>query len=295
MKKHNNQKLDKNFILNLIKSGYTRKQISEECNCSIHIIKRFLKINNIKIIKYEPKTYRENLIKNEHKILEFYKKTNSLQKTANHFNTTRGALTDFFKKINFHYKTNNHECLDFEIETIKTLYYKNNKTLQEISKIYNCSYPKIYYLLKKNGGVIKNKNDILKERNKSEEFQRKCLSNSGKNKEYILPSGKTIKLRGYEPNFLDYIFNNDILKESDIIFHPSRIVYNYKNKDYYYYPDFFIPKLNLIVETKSSWILKKQGEYKTIQKEKAVITEGYNFLLIIDNNFDKLRTYIKLN
>jgi hypothetical protein len=69
---------------------------------------------------------------------------------------------------------------------------------------------------------------------------------------------------------------------------PPRIQYNYDNKEHYYYPDFFIPKFNLIVETKSSWILKKQGHEKNLQKEKATISKGYNFLLIIDNNFEEI-------
>jgi len=123
----------------------------------------------------------------------------------------------------------------------------------------------------------------------SESFKRKCLSGLGKNKEYILPSGTIIKLRGYEPNFLNFIFNNNLLKEDDVIFYPQRILYEYNNKEHYYYPDFFIPKYNLIVETKSSWIMKKQGIEKTLQKEKYTMNQGFQFLLIIDNNFEKIK------
>jgi hypothetical protein len=285
--------LDKIFILNLIKIGYSRKQIAETCNCSIHIIKRFLKANSLKIIKYEPKEHRENLIRDKDKILEFYQKTNSLQKTAHYFKTSRNALAEFFKKINFQYKSNNHKCLYSEIENIKFLYYEKNKTLQEIGEIYNCSFPKISSLLRNNGYSLKNKTELLKERNKSESFQRKCISGSGRKKDYILPSSTIIKLRGYEPNFLDYVFKNNILMESDIIFNPPRIQYNYDNKEHYYYPDFFIPKFNLIIETKSSWILKKQGHEKNVQKEKATISKGYVFLLIIDNNFEEITKILK--
>jgi hypothetical protein len=88
----------------------------------------------------------------------------------------------------------------------------------------------------------------------NKESQQKNRENAHKTKPYILPSGKIIHKQGYEPQFLDYIFQNNILKEDEIDYHPDGI--KYVGKDYelhYYFPDFYIPKWNLIIETKSTW------------------------------------------
>jgi transposase len=292
-KRRKTDKLDTNLILSLIDENKTRKEIAEICKTSIHVIKRFLKRHNIRIAKYEIKKYKEELIDHKDDIIEIYEKCRRLEIVAEKFNCSPDALRNFFRSIEYNYKTNNYIDLNDHLEMITKYYYIDSKNLTEISKIFNCSSIKIREFLLKLGYNLRTKREVLIERNKSEEFQRKIISSSGKNKDYTLPSGTIIKLRGYEPNFLDFIFNNKLLDETDIIYKPERIIYNYNNKEHYYYPDFFIPKLNLIVETKSSWILQKQGEDKTIQKEKAVITKGYNFLLIMDNNFDKLRDYIQ--
>lgn len=105
--------------------------------------------------------------------------------------------------------------------------------------------------------------------------------------EYKLPSGKIIYKQGYEPYFLDFVFNNNYLKENEIIYQPKSIRYkNKKGTISYYYPDFQIPKYNLIVEVKSSYTfsLDKNIEYKKIGCEQ----KGFNFILFIDNNYKGL-------
>ena len=103
-------------------------------------------------------------------------------------------------------------------------------------------------------------------------------------KEYILPSGKIIFKQGYEPQFLDYVFKNNILTEDEIIYTPTTITYtNIKNKISHYHPDFYIPKYNLIVEIKSNWTYKK--DKNVLLKEQACKNNGYSYVRIIDNNF----------
>lgn len=284
--------LDKEEILKFISQNKTRKEIANYYGYSLDKIKKFMKLNNIRIIDYIPKKHRDLLIEQKENILDFYKNVRSIRITSEYFNCTRGSLVDYFKKINFKYKKNNHIDLSSDISKIVDLYYVQNKTLKEISQLYNCSFPKISSLLKTNGYVIKNKIDLLKERNNSDVFQKKCMSQSARNKEYTLPSGNIIKLRGYEPNFLNYIFDNNLLNESDIIYKPERISYQYKQNQHFYYPDFFIPKLNLIIEIKSSWIHKKQGLEKSIQKKQQTIENGYNFLMIMDNDFTDFMKHI---
>ena len=282
-------KLDKSLILKLINEKKTRKEMAVICDTTESNIKRFLKRNNIRIVKFETINYRNDLIQHKEDIINFYEKCKRLQKVSKKYQCTPNALRDFFRSINYNYKTNNNIDLTNHLKDIKNFYYNEDKNLLEIGHIYNCSSVKIKYFLLSNNCVLKDKKDVLKKLRMSESFQRKCLSGLGKNKEYILPSGTIIKLRGYEPNFLNFIFNNNLLKEDDVIFYPQRILYEYNNKEHYYYPDFFIPKYNLIVETKSSWIMKKQGIEKTLQKEKYTMDQGFQFLLIIDNNFEKIK------
>ena len=289
MKKQNKYILDKDVVQNLIDSGYSRKDIADICHCSIHYVKKFLKKNKMRIVKYEIVNHRNNLIKYKDEVINFYEKCKRLQEVSKKFNCSPSSLRDFFRSINYKYKTNNHIDLTNYLVDIKKYYYIENKKLYEIGNIYNCSFVKIRDFLLKNNCVLRDKIDILKERNKLESFQRKCLSGSGKNKEYILPSGTVIKLRGYEPNFLNFIFSEKLLEETEIVYKPERICYEYNDKEHFYYPDFYIPKHNLIIETKSSWILKKQGVEKTLQKEKYTKEQGFQFLLIIDNNFEKVK------
>jgi len=110
-------------------------------------------------------------------------------------------------------------------------------------------------------------------------------------KSYTLPSGKTIHIQGYEPQFLNHIFTNNLLSENEIDYNPDSIKYvDENNKEHQYYPDFYIPKLNLIVEIKSSYtvITDKNVELK----KQACLNKNLNYLRIINNNFDE---FIKLN
>ena len=120
------------------------------------------------------------------------------------------------------------------------------------------------------------------------EKQQNSLRNSIK--KYVLPSGKEIIKQGYEPQFLDYIFQNQLLKEDEINYYPEPIDYDIDGKVHRYFPDFLIPKYNLIVETKSSYtnILDKNVKLK----EQASIDNGYKYLKIINNDFTQLKEFI---
>lgn len=120
----------------------------------------------------------------------------------------------------------------------------------------------------------------------------KCITNQYKQKEYMLPSGKKIMLQGFEPQFLDYIFNNTTLTENDVVCYPDSFTYlDSNNNSHYYYPDFLIPKLNLIIEIKSRWTVKT--DKNLLLKEQIVKSEGFNYLRIIDNNFTEFNQALK--
>lgn len=152
----------------------------------------------------------------------------------------------------------------------KILKIANDKTKETLLKRYNVTSPSHIQ------GIVE-----------------KAMKNGVKAKKYSLPSGAVVYLRGYEPQFLDYIFENNILKETDIDYSPNRIPYNFASKLCYYHPDFFIKHYNLIVEIKSDYILKKQGKLKQKAKEAACKSLGYNYLLILNNNFTNIEERFK--
>jgi hypothetical protein len=89
----------------------------------------------------------------------------------------------------------------------------------------------------------------------------------------------------YELDFLNKYYD----KFPDIQRGPS-IKYIYKGKNKIYFPDFYISSLNLIIEIKSSYFLKKDLFIK--EKKKATLREGFKYLLIIDKNYEILENGI---
>ena len=83
----------------------------------------------------------------------------------------------------------------------------------------------------------------------------------------------------YELDFLEkyYDYYNDIKN-------GPPVKYVYKGKSKIYFPDFYIPSLNLIIEIKSSYYYNK---YRNIcdAKKHACISMNYKYMLIIDKNY----------
>lgn len=102
-------------------------------------------------------------------------------------------------------------------------------------------------------------------------------------KSYTLPSGKIIKVQGYENKALDILLT--IFSEEDII--TSRrllpnIWYTHVGKNRRYYPDLLIKSNNTIIEVKSEYTYKIYEE-ANLRKKDACISNGYNFEFWIFN------------
>jgi len=93
----------------------------------------------------------------------------------------------------------------------------------------------------------------------------------------------------YEKHFLDYIKSLNIL--SDITRGPS-IKYTYNDKEKMHYPDFFIEKLNLIIEIKSDYYYYKYLD-KNEAKMNKCISDGYNYIFIINKNYEYINMILK--
>jgi hypothetical protein len=84
----------------------------------------------------------------------------------------------------------------------------------------------------------------------------------------------------FELDFLEKFYNKIEISNA-----PS-IKYNLNKSDHIYFPDFYIKSYNLIIEIKSSYFYNR--DYKIIkEKEKFVINSGFNYLLILDKNYEE--------
>jgi hypothetical protein len=113
------------------------------------------------------------------------------------------------------------------------------------------------------------------------EYAANRVSRMYKYKEYEMPSGKIVKLQGYEPQVLAELLK--VYSEDDIVTgikemneNLGRISYTYENISRTYYPDFYIKSTNTIIEVKSSYTYKMHESQNNAKKD-ACIQLGYNF------------------
>jgi hypothetical protein len=118
----------------------------------------------------------------------------------------------------------------------------------------------------------------------SVEIHERIEKNARKFKLYTLPSGKQIKIQGYENFALDTLlqtYTEDQIKTSRKD-QPEIWWTDEKGMKHRYFSDIFIPHENLIIEVKSTWTYNKgmkQGKLK-LQKE-ACEQMGYTYKYMI--------------
>lgn len=102
---------------------------------------------------------------------------------------------------------------------------------------------------------------------------------------------KSLTYQGsYELDFLKYMENKGIL---DKLSQNITIRYTIEGIEHVYHPDYYIKDLNLICEIKSSYIYHLH--YKLNQfKQKAAFDNGYDFIMIIDKNYDELEKLLTI-
>jgi hypothetical protein len=112
-------------------------------------------------------------------------------------------------------------------------------------------------------------------------------------KEYTLPSGNIIFVRGYENYVLDSLFadrylEDQIITDDHFKFRKSAIpTFSYVDVARHlmkYFPDIYIPHENRIIEVKSEWWWDGAGSKKyasrlenNLRKQKAVVEADYNY------------------
>lgn len=119
----------------------------------------------------------------------------------------------------------------------------------------------------------------------SPELAEKQLHTSYTLKDYALPSGRIIKIQGFEHYALDELVI--LYNEDNIIFGKQevpRIEYYNNDKLHYYFPDFYVKSLNKIIEVKSEWTYYQDVE-RVHLKGQACIDKGYDFELWVYDKF----------
>ena len=89
----------------------------------------------------------------------------------------------------------------------------------------------------------------------------------------------------YEKDFLDKYYDCIIIERMTFI------NYNFEDNKKVYFPDFYLPDYNLIVEVKSSYTYNRYLD-KNLAKEKTCKELGYNFIFIINKNYEALNKLI---
>lgn len=117
---------------------------------------------------------------------------------------------------------------------------------------------------------------------KVDEIVEKCFKSGLKIKQY----NENIYYQGtYEKDFLDKYY------DKITILRGEPLEYEFNGKTHKYYPDFYIEDLNLIVEIKSTHWYNKWLDMN-IAKQEATIAAGYNFIFIINKNYDEFNDII---
>jgi len=96
-------------------------------------------------------------------------------------------------------------------------------------------------------------------------------------KNYIFPSGKVIKVQGYEPFALDILVSD--IQEEHIITSKKEVPeiwYYMGDTKKRYYVDIFIRSENKCIEVKSTWTYQKDKNKVELVK-KAVEESGYKY------------------
>lgn len=123
------------------------------------------------------------------------------------------------------------------------------------------------------------------------EHQKRMLKNRRISGVYIWSDGTKMDYTGtYEKHALEYLDKTLQLKSNNVIC-PSPVVipYTFEGKDHFYIPDFYIESFHLLVEVKgSNNHYQKRDLEKEKAKDKAALDSEYNYVKILDKDYDPL-------
>jgi Mor family transcriptional regulator len=281
-------------------NGASVTQIQRTHGLTISFFKKLLKEHNIEYINRakNPNKTAFIIIKNNfNKIIEEYENTKNIAAIAKKYNVCSTAIRDWLIRNNIPRRTHKAPTTFF-IEAIKSELlnlYNQGLDKSALARKYNLTRYHITKVLKTylKDKQVRTRSQATTLKNTNPDFQRKVLNSHYRSRPFILPSGRTLKLMGYEDDFLQHVFSNQLLAEQDFEF-ENKIYIKYtdtKRNHRKYFPDFYIPKLNLIIEIKSTYTLEKQKELNIKKFEAA--KKNYNFICIVDKNYKEFNILLK--
>lgn len=140
------------------------------------------------------------------------------------------------------------------------------------------------------------KSNLVKEKIKKTNLEKYGVDNPQQNLEIHHKTLKTQRfLKKFKETDLTYqgSYELDFLEKFyDIIDINNGLDISYlvSDRNKIYHSDFYIPSKNLIVEIKSTYILKLDEEIE--YKKKACIEQGYNYILILNKNYKEFEKTI---
>jgi len=115
------------------------------------------------------------------------------------------------------------------------------------------------------------------------EILEKTLKSRYQFKTFIYPDGDSIRVQGYEPWALQELVDEGF-RSDEIITDKKEVPeiwYNDENNTKRrYFVDIYIPKINKMIEVKSTWTIKSEKD-KIIEKAKECIKQGYDYQIWI--------------
>jgi len=128
------------------------------------------------------------------------------------------------------------------------------------------------------------------------EIMDKKIRSGIKTKKYTLPSGRIVKVQGYESHGIEFLLKrgiseNDIIVGNREIEEKIGVIWFYdekKNKNRRYFPDIFVISLNTIYEVKSTYTMNLNVKLIKLKKE-SILEKGMKYeFLVFNNNGDKI-------
>lgn len=116
----------------------------------------------------------------------------------------------------------------------------------------------------------------------------KAMETKEKNNTFGLKSGykkypffdEFVSLQGYEPIVLDSLIQDFNLGKNDIMIGKSKIPTIEYGNNKMYFPDFYLPNCNLLIEVKSKYTYESHKDI-VLQKCNASLDSGYSIALVI--------------
>jgi hypothetical protein len=129
----------------------------------------------------------------------------------------------------------------------------------------------------------------------NQEIHEKQNKNSYYLKNYVFPSGKTVKIQGYENFALDELIHKYDFHENDMITGcknvPELWYIDNNNKKHRHFVDIYLPTINKCIEVKSTWTLKKQKDIVLLKQQAAKDLEYLYEIWVYDNKGNKVEFY----